>query len=218
MSRESIGLSPAVHDYLLSVSPPEHPVLVELREATDRLEERNMQIGPEQGHFMAFLLRALGARKVLEIGTFTGYSSLAMALALGPEGRITCCDVSEEWTAIAREHWKKAGVEPRIDLRLGPALDTLDQLLAEGRGFDFAFIDADKQNYVGYYERCLRLVRRGGVIAVDNTLWSGKVADPREADADTIAIRDFNAVVATDDRVIVSVTPIGDGLTLLMRK
>ena len=218
MSRESIGLSPAVHDYLLSVSPPEHPVLVELREATDRLEERNMQIGPEQGHFMAFLLRALGARKVLEIGTFTGYSSLAMALALGPEGRITCCDVSEEWTAIAREHWKKAGVEPRIDLRLGPALDTLDQLLAEGRRFDFAFIDADKQNYVGYYERCLRLVRRGGVIAVDNTLWSGKVADPREADADTIAIRDFNAVVATDDRVIVSVTPIGDGLTLLMRK
>lgn len=218
MSRESIGLSPELYDYLLSVSPPEHPVLAELREATDRLEERNMQIGPEQGHFMAFLLRALGARKVLEIGTFTGYSSLAMALALGPDGRITCCDVSEEWTAIAREHWKKAGVASRIDLRLGPALDTLDHLLAEGRGFDFAFIDADKQNYLGYYERCLRLVRRGGVIAVDNTLWSGKVANPREDDLDTVAIRDFNAVVATDDRVVVSVTPVGDGLTLLLRR
>jgi predicted O-methyltransferase YrrM len=218
MSRESVGLSPELHQYLLSVSPPEHPVLAELREATDKLKERNMQIGPEQGHFMAFLLRSLGARKVLEIGTFTGYSSLAMALALGPDGRITCCDVSEEWTAIAREHWKKAGVASRIDLRLGPALDTLDQLLAEGSGFDFAFIDADKPNYVKYYERCLRLVRRGGVIAVDNTLWSGKVADPREADADTIAIRDFNAIVATDDRVLVSVTPVGDGLTLLLKR
>lgn len=218
MSRKSIGLSPELYDYLLSVSPPEHPVLVELRKATDRLEERNMQIGPEQGHFMAFLLRVIGARRVLEIGTFTGYSSLAMALALGPQGRITCCDVSEEWTAIAREHWKKASVEARIDLRLGPALGTLDHLLAEGRAFDFAFIDADKQNYLGYYERCLKLVRRGGVIAVDNTLWSGKVADPREDDPDTTAIRDFNAVVATDDRVVVSVTPVGDGLTLLLRR
>lgn len=216
MSRASIGLSPELSHYLLSVSPPEHPVLTGLREVTDKLDERNMQIGPEQGHFMGFLLQALGARKVLEVGTFTGYSALAMALALGAEGRVTCCDVNEKWTAIAREHWTKAGVESRIDLRLGPALGTLDQLLDEGAEFDFAFIDADKQNYLKYYERCLRLVRPGGVIAADNTLWSGKVADQREVDEDTIAIRHFNTTVAADNRVVVSVTPIGDGLTLLL--
>lgn len=217
MSRESIGLDAQLHRYLLSVSPPEHPALADLRSATDRLENRNMQIGPEQGHFMAFLVRALGAVRILEVGTFTGYSALTMALAAGEGARLVCCDVSEEWTAIARQHWKKAGVESRIELRLGPALGTLDQLVAGGATFDFAFIDADKPNYAGYYERCLKLVRQGGVIAVDNTLWSGKVADPSVTDADTAAIREFNAMVKGDSRVMASLTPIGDGLTLLLR-
>ena len=217
MSRESIGLKPELQQYLLSVSLPEHPVLAELREETSKLEQRNMQIAPEQGHFMAFLVRALGVSRILEVGTFTGYSALSMALAAGDGARLVCCDVSEEWTAIARRYWKKAGVESRIELRLGPGLGTLDQLVAEGATFDFAFIDADKGNYAGYYERCLRLVRQGGVIAVDNTLWSGKVADPAATDADTAAIREFNALVARDPRVTASVTPIGDGLTLLLR-
>ncbi|HEU4799369.1 MAG TPA: class I SAM-dependent methyltransferase [Gemmatimonadales bacterium] len=217
MSRESIGLSAELHRYLISVSPPEHPVLAELREETSRLEQRNMQISPEQGHFMAFLVRALGASRILEVGTFTGYSALTMALAAGDSARLVCCDVSEEWTTIARRYWRKAGVDARIDLRLGPALATLDQLGAEGATFDFAFIDADKPNYAAYYERCLELVRKGGVIAVDNTLWSGKVADPSVTDADTAAIREFNAMVAGDSRVTASVTPIGDGLTLLLR-
>ena len=217
MSRESIGLDAELHRYLLSVSPPEHPVLADLRSATSRLENRNMQIGPEQGHFMAFLVRALGAVRILEVGTFTGYSALTMALAAGEGARLVCCDVSEEWTAIARQHWKQAGVESRIELRLGPALGTLDQLVAGGATFDFAFIDADKPNYAGYYERCLKLVRQGGVIAVDNTLWSGKVADPSVTDADTAAIREFNAMVKGDSRVMASLTPIGDGLTLLLR-
>lgn len=217
MSRESIGLTPELQQYLLSVSPPEHPVLAELREETSKLEQRNMQIAPEQGHFMAFLVRALGASRILEVGTFTGYSALSMALAAGDGARLVCCDVSEQWTAIARRYWKKAGADARIELRLGPALATLDQLVADGATFDFAFVDADKPNYAGYYERCLTLVRQGGVIAVDNTLWSGKVADASVTDADTVAIRDFNAMVAGDDRVTTVVTPVGDGLTLLLK-
>lgn len=217
MSRESIGLDQKLQRYLLSVSPAEHPVLADLRQETSQLEQRNMQIAPEQGHFMAFLVRALGASRILEVGTFTGYSALSMALAAGERARVVCCDVSEEWTSIARRYWRKAGADARIDLRLGPALATLDQLVTDGATFDFAFIDADKLNYAGYYERCLALVRQGGVIAVDNTLWSGKVADPSVTDADTVAIREFNAMVAADDRVTVAVTPIGDGLTLLLR-
>jgi caffeoyl-CoA O-methyltransferase len=218
MSRESIGLTAELRQYLLSVSPPEHPVLAELRAETALLEQRNMQISPEQAHFMAFLVRGLGASRIIEVGTFTGYSALTMALAAGEGAQLVCCDVSQEWTAIARRYWRKADVDARIDLRLGPALATLDQLLAEGTTFDFAFIDADKPNYAGYYERCLKLVRKGGVIAVDNTLWSGKVADPSVTDADTTAIRQFNAMVAGDKRVTASVTPIGDGLTLLLRR
>ena len=217
MSRKSINLPEELHAYLLSVSPPEHPVLRRLREATAALEQREMQIGPEQGRFMAFLLRLIGARRALEIGTFTGYSTLAMALAMGEEGRVVACDISREWTDIGRRHWEEAGVASRIELRLGHALRSLDALAREQAAFDFAFIDADKRNYAEYYRRCLELVRPGGVIAVDNTLWSGKVADPSVTDDDTEAIRHFNAMVAADDRVVMSVVPIGDGLTLILR-
>lgn len=179
-----------------------------------------MQIGPEQGQFMAFLLRLMGAKRCLEIGVFTGYSSLAAALALPEDGRIIACDVSEEWTAIARRYWREAGVEGKIELRLGPALDTLDQLLGEGEAgrFDFAFIDADKENYLSYYERVLPLLRSGGLIAVDNVLWSGRVADPEVADADTVAIRHFNDCLHRDERVDLCVVPIGDGLTLARKR
>ena len=217
MSRKSINLPEELHAYLLSVSPPEHPVLRQLRDATAALEQREMQIGPEQGHFMAFLLRLIGARRALEVGTFTGYSTLALALAMGDEGRVVACDISREWTDIGRRHWEAAGVASRIDLRIGHALRTLDALVREGAAFDFAFIDADKGNYAAYYERCLALVRPGGLIAVDNTLWSGKVADPSVTDDDTEAIRRFNAMIAADARVAMSLVPIGDGLTLVLR-
>jgi predicted O-methyltransferase YrrM len=175
-----------------------------------------MQIAPEQGQFMALLVRLTGARRILEIGTFTGYSALAMALALPAEGRIVACDVSEAWTAVAKRYWQRAGVAGRIELRLAPALQTLDALIGEGGGgsFDFAFIDADKSRYLDYYERSLTLLRPGGLIAVDNTLWGGSVADPAKIDADTAAIRAFNAALHADPRIELSLVPIGDGLTL----
>ncbi|MDZ3837989.1 MAG: class I SAM-dependent methyltransferase [Rhodospirillales bacterium] len=216
MSNRSIGLSDALYDYLLSVSLREPEILAELRRETMAMSERSMQIAPEQGQFMALLVRLAGARRILEIGTFTGYSALAMALALPAEGRIIACDVSEAWTEIARRYWRRAGVAERIELRLAPALQTLDALIAEGGGgsFDFAFIDADKSRYLDYYERSLSLVRPGGLIAVDNTLWGGSVADPAKTDADTAAIRAFNAALHADPRVELSLVPIGDGLTL----
>ncbi|TME34233.1 MAG: methyltransferase domain-containing protein, partial [Chloroflexi bacterium] len=192
-------------------------VLGRLRERTASLPEHGMQIAPEQGAFMALLVRAIGARRCLEVGTFTGYSSTAVALALPADGQVVCCDVSREWTDIAREAWAEAGVADRVELRLGPALETLDGLLADGAAgsFDFAFIDADKPNYDGYVERALRLVRSGGLIAIDNVLWSGRVADASVDDESSNAIRALNEKLATDARVDVAMVPIGDGLTLL---
>ena len=217
MANASIGLSEDLHAYLIREGVREPDVLRRLRARTAALPEHGMQIAPEQGAFMALLVKVMGARQCLEVGTFTGYSSTAVALALPPEGRLVCCDVSREWTDVARDTWMEAGVADRVELRLGPALDTLDQLLAEGGAgrFDFAFIDADKPNYDGYVERALRLVRSGGMVAIDNVLWSGRVADASVDDASTVAIRSLNEKLAVDERVELAMVPIGDGLTLM---
>ena len=217
MSNASIGLSQELHAYLVKVGVREPDVLRRLRERTAAIPEHGMQIAPEQGAFMALLVKVMGARTCLEVGTFTGYSSTAVALALPADGRLVCCDVSREWTDIARETWTEAGVADRVELRLGAAIETLDQVLAEdGAGrFDFAFIDADKPNYEGYVERALRLVRAGGLIAIDNVLWSGRVAESLVDDESTVAIRLLNEKLATDSRVEIAMVPIGDGLTLL---
>jgi caffeoyl-CoA O-methyltransferase len=179
-----------------------------------------MQIGPEQGQFMSLLVQLLGAENTLEVGTFTGYSALVVALVLPENGRVVACDVSETWTAVARRYWAEARVDHKIDLRIGPAIDTLEQLLGEGRAgeFDFAFIDADKVGMGGYYERALALVRAGGLIAIDNILWTGKVVDSQVHDEDTEAIRAFNAVLRDDERVTLSLVPIGDGLSLARKR
>ena len=220
MSERTLGLDERLYRYLLEHSLREHPVQRELREATLKMPHGGMQISPEQGQLMALLVRLLGARRTIEVGVFTGYSALSVALALPPDGRIVACDVSEEWTSMARRYWKQANVAERIDLRLAPALETLDALIAAGEAgrYDFAFIDADKSNYPGYYERSLVLLRKGGLIAVDNTLWSGAVADPSNQERDTLAIRDFNDKVHADTRVDVSLVPIGDGFTLALKK
>ena len=217
MANASIGLSEDLHAYLVRVGVREPEVLRRLRERTAELPQHGMQIAPEQGAFMSLLVKVIGARQCLEVGTFTGYSSTAVALALPPDGHLVCCDVSREWTDVAREAWAEAGVADRVDLRLGPALETLDQLLADGGTgrFDFAFIDADKPNYDGYVERALRLVRSGGVITIDNVLWSGRVADPSVYDESTVVIRSLNEKLAADERVELAMVPIGDGLSLL---
>lgn len=205
--------------YVRRVGVRETSVQRALRRVTQKLPMAQMQIGAEQAAFMQVLVRAMRARRCLEVGTFTGYSALAVALALPPRGRLVCCDVSEEWTAIARRFWKRARVEKKIVLRLAPALQTLDELLIKGRGrFDFAFIDADKTNYRNYYERCLKLLRKGGVIAIDNTLWSGKVAQPTARDATTLVMKRFNAALRRDRRVEIALLPIGDGLTLAFKR
>lgn len=216
MSPRTLGLNEALQRYLLEVSVPEEPAARALREYTAALPEAVMQISPEQGQFLRLLLRLMNAERALEVGTFTGYSALCLARGVGARGRVVCLDRSEEWTAVAREHWARAGVAERIELRLGDARESLDRLRAEGQAarFDFAFLDADKRNYAAYYERLLELVRPGGLIAVDNTLWSGRVADPAAQDPETAAIRAFNAALAADDRALVSLVPIGDGLTL----
>jgi len=220
MSNQSLGLSNALYQYLLAVSVREPDILRQLRAETAQHPMHQMQIAPEQGQFMALLIQLLGARKTLEIGVFTGYSALATALALPEEGRIVACDVSEDYTAIARRYWEAAGVAHKIDLRIAPALETLDQLLAEGQAesFDFAFIDADKGNYLAYYERSLALVRPGGLIAIDNVLWGGQVADPSVTDAATEAIRQLNQHLHPDERVSLSLVPIADGLTLALKR
>ena len=219
MTRDTTAIGEALRDYMLSVSVREPEILARLRAETAPLEGAGMQIGPEQGALMALLVELIGARRTLEVGVYTGYSTLVVALALPPGGRVTACDKSEEWTAIARRYWAEAGVAEKIELRLGAALETLDGLLAEGRkGYDFAFIDADKENYDAYYERVLELVRPGGLIAIDNTLWSGRVIDPQCNDQDTQAIRALNAKLHEDDRVGLSLVPIGDGLTLARRR
>jgi len=216
VSNRTITIDDRLYEYLLGVSLREPGVLARLRAETMKLPRAGMQISPEQGQFMALLVKLMGARLVLEIGTFTGYSALAMALALPADGRLVACDVSEEWTATARRYWKEAGVEARIELRLAPALQTLRDLLEAGSAssFDLIFIDADKGNYLAYYEAGLDLLRPGGLIAVDNTLWDGRVADDAVDDDDTQAIRAFNAALHDDARVDLSLVPIGDGLTL----
>ena len=220
MSNRSIPLTDSLYEYLIDVSLREPALLLALREETAGMRNRSMQISPEQGQFMALLARLAGAKRCLEIGVFTGYSSLAVALALPEDGRIVACDVSEEWTAVARRYWAAAGMDHKIDLRLAPALQTLDALVADGQSgrFDFAFIDADKERYLEYYERVLRLLRPGGLVAVDNTLWSGRVADPEVADEDTVALRHFNECLHRDERVDLSLVPIGDGLTIALKR
>jgi caffeoyl-CoA O-methyltransferase len=220
MSSRTIVLNDALYEYLLSVSLREPDVLCRLREETAKMPQHNMQISPEQGQFIALLVELTGARKCLEVGTFTGYSTLSLALALPEDGQIVACDISEEFTSRAKPYWQKAGVAGKIDLRLGPALETLDALIADGESgaFDFAFIDADKVNYQGYFQRALDLIRRGGLILVDNVLWSGAVVDPARDDEDTEAIRAFNQACADDPRISLSLVPIGDGLTLARKR
>jgi len=221
MTKASLGLSDALHAYLLAVSLREPEVLARLRAETVKVRRKGwLQVAPEQGAFLAFLVELMGARRTLEVGVFTGYSALAVALALPPEGRVTACDINEEWGAIARRYWEEAGVGENIDLELGPALETLDRLLAGGAGgaYDFAFIDADLGTYDAYYERALRLVRPGGLIAIDNVLWHGDVVDANNSDPDTEAIRALNAKLRDDHRVSLSLVPIGDGMTLARRR
>lgn len=220
MSNRSIGIGEELHRYLLDVSLRETPLLAELRSETASLAERNMQIAPEQGQFMAMIARMIGARRYLEVGTFTGYSALALALAMPEDAQVIACDISREWTDIARRYWQRAGVGERIRLELAPAVETLDRLIEEGETdrFDLAFIDADKTGYIDYFERCLKLIRSGGLIMVDNTLWGGKVIDPSARDIDTEAIRAFNRHVHDHPAVELSLVPIGDGLTLLRKR
>jgi predicted O-methyltransferase YrrM len=215
-----LSIPQPILDYLQSSSIREPELLRRLREETARHPRANMQIPPEHGQFMAWLVELLGAKNTIEIGVFTGYSSLWVALALPSEGRIVACDVSEEFTSVARRYWKEAGMERKIDLRLQPAMKTLRELLAEGRQgqFDFAFIDADKPNYEHYYEHCLELLRTGGVVMADNVLWSGRVADRSNQEPDTIALRAFNKKLLADERVSLSMLPLGDGVTLARKR
>lgn len=220
MTNQTLNLTPELYDYLLSVSLREPELLRQLREETAQHPRSQMQIAPEQGQFMRLLVELLGVKQALEVGVFTGYSALSVALALPPNGKLVACDVSEEYTAIAQRYWQQAGVVDKIDLRIAPALDTLADLLAAGKAntFDFAFIDADKINYEAYYERALELVRPGGLIAVDNVLWSGRVADPQTDAPSTRTIQAFNAKLHQDQRISLSLVPIGDGVTLARKR
>jgi caffeoyl-CoA O-methyltransferase len=220
MATRTLTLDDTLYDYMLSVSLREPSVLERLRAETAGMAQAMMQLSPEQGQFLALLVKLIGARRCLEVGTFTGYSSLAVALALPEDGRILACDVDEDFTAVARRYWREAGVEDKIDLRLAPALETLQAEIEAGAAgtYDFAFIDADKENYIGYYEACLTLLRPGGLIAVDNVLWSGKPAQPDADDELTEAIRAFNRLAHGDERVDQSLLPVGDGLTLARKR
>ncbi|MDJ0737041.1 MAG: class I SAM-dependent methyltransferase [Nostocaceae cyanobacterium] len=219
MANKTLGLEPNLYQYLLSVSLREPEILTQLRQETAQHPMAIMQIAPEQGQFMALLVQLMGAKKTLEVGVFTGYSTLAVALALPGDGKVIACDISEEYTSIALPYWREAGVADKIDLRIAPALETLDKLIAEEtEGFDFAFIDADKSNYDGYYERALKLVRPGGLIAIDNVLWSGKVADTQVQDNRTEKIRALNQKLHQDERIYLSLVPIADGLTLALKR
>ena len=219
MSSRTLNLDDPVYQYLLNQSLREHPAQVALREATRTHPHAVMQISPEQGQFMALLVRLLGARRTIEIGVFTGYSALSVALALPDDGRVLACDISDEYTRVGVPHWQAAGVMHKIDLQLAPALATLDARINAGEHgqYDFAFIDADKSGYDAYFERCLTLLRIGGLIAIDNTLWSGKVARVAE-DADTAALQALNSKLHRDERVDLSMLPIGDGLTLARKR
>jgi predicted O-methyltransferase YrrM len=212
VSDRTLQLTDQLVDYVRRVGVREHPVLAGLRAEAAQRPNRSMQIGPEQGAFMALLVRLIGARRILEIGTFTGYSSTAMALALPDDGRITCLDVSEEWTDVARRAWADAGVADRVELRIGPAADSLEALADDA--FDLAFIDADKTGYDTYYEGCLRVVRPGGLILIDNVLQGGRVADRSADDDNAVAVRALNEKIAADERVDHVLLPLADGLTL----
>ena len=220
MSNRTLTLDDGLYDYLLRHSLREPEALARLRAETAAHPQVNMQIAPEQGQFMQMLVRLTDARRAIEVGVFTGYSSLAVALAMADDGYLLACDVSEEYTAIARRHWQAADVAYKIELVLAPARETLDARLAAGEAgtYDFAFIDADKTGYLGYYERLMRLIRPGGLIVVDNTLWSGGVANPANRDPDTVALREFNDRLLADPRIDLSLLPLGDGLTLARRR
>jgi len=220
MNDRNVKLDARLYTYLQDHSLRELPVQRELREATASMKHAGMQISPEQGQFMQLLARMVNARRAIEVGVFTGYSSLAVALALPAEGKVIACDVSEEWTSMARRYWEKAGVAKKIELKLAPALQTLDALVAAGGTgqYDFAFIDADKSGYRDYYERCLVLLRKGGLVAIDNTLWSGAVVKGDDRSKDTVAIRELNDFIANDKRVTSSLLSVGDGVTLALKR
>ena len=220
MSNQSIQLNDELYHYLLDVSLRESEVLKELRQHTAGMRGSMMQIAPEQGQFMTLLVQILGAKKTLEVGVYTGYSALCVAAALPEDGRVVACDINAETTAVAKEFWQKAGVAEKIDLRLAPGTDTLNELIAAGEqgSYDFAFIDADKTGYRNYYEQCLVLLRPGGLIAVDNVLWTGSVLNNEDPSEDTQALQAFNRFVKDDQRVDLSMLPVGDGLTLLRKK
>ena len=220
MSRKTIEIDDDLYDYLLRISLREPAIMRRLREEIAALPRANMQMAPEQAQLLGLLVELTGARRCLEIGTFTGYSTLAVAAALPADGTVVACDVSDEWTQIARSYWEEAGVVEKIDLRLAPAVDTLQALVAGGEAgtFDFALIDADKENYEHYYELCLELLRAGGLVAIDNVLWHGRVIDRSVSDEDTAAIREFNSALHVDSRVSLSLVPIGDGMTLARKR
>jgi O-methyltransferase len=220
MSNASLGLPPNLQAYLVEHGVREPEILKRLRDETSLLPQHNMQIAPEQGALMAMLVGLIDARRCIELGTFTGYSSLAVALALPADGQIVCCDLSEEWTSVARRYWAEAGVADRVELRLGPALETLDELIAGGASgtFDFAFIDASKAEYPDYHERILRLLRQGGLAVYDNVLWEGGVIDESMTDADTVGVRRLNDRLVADERVSISMIPVADGLTLVQKR
>ncbi|HET9344837.1 MAG TPA: class I SAM-dependent methyltransferase [Candidatus Limnocylindrales bacterium] len=220
MSNVSIGLPPDMQAYVVRHGVREPEILKRLRDETALLPQHDMQIAPEQGALLALLVELVGAKRCIEIGTFTGYSSLVVALAMPPDGTIVCCDVSEEWTAVARRYWAEAGVADRVELRLAPALETLDELLAGGAEgtFDFAFIDARKSEYPDYHERIVRLLRRGGLAAYDNVFWDGGVIDESMQDEDTLGVRRLNERLAADERVTISMLPVADGVTLARKR
>jgi predicted O-methyltransferase YrrM len=220
MANKTIGISDELEAYVVEFGTREPDVLARLREETAAIPQHGMQIAPEQGAFLALMVELIGARRCIEVGTFTGYSSTAVALALPQDGQLVCCDVSEKWTSLASRYWDEAGVAGKIDLRIAPAAETLDELLADGEedAFDFAFIDADKAGYDGYYERMLRLVRPGGLIALDNTLWGGEVLNQDADDEDTRALQALNAKLAGDERITLCLLPVADGVTLARRR
>lgn len=220
MSNRTLNLDERLYAYLLQHSLRETDTMQRLREVTAQQEWSQMQIAPEQGQFMALLVELLGAKRIIEVGTYTGYSALCMAQALPEDGQLICCDVSEEWTSIGQDFWQQAGVAERIQLRIAPALDTLQQLLEQGEAgqFDMAFIDADKTNYPQYYEHCLQLLRPGGLLLLDNMLWDGAVADPANQEESTQVLRALNTQLQQDERVSVSLVPIGDGVSLVRKR
>jgi caffeoyl-CoA O-methyltransferase len=220
LSNRTLSINDRLYTYLCDVSVNEPELLRQLREETAQLEYAVMQISPEQGQFMSLLIKLMGAKRAIEVGTFTGYSSICVASAMPENGKLICCDISPQWTDIAEKYWARANLKNKIELYNQPAEQTLQRLLDDGaeKTFDFIFIDADKQNYIMYYEMSLRLLRKGGIIAVDNTLWSGAVADPENSEPGTRAIRRFNEMLKQDDRVSISLLTIGDGLTLILKE